>query len=259
MDQPAAETVIDIDAPTERESAEPDDNDFESPPSNEQENRTDLPVEKDAPPPDAPIETAPKKGLFARLKRGLAKTRDILTTDIEDLFSGKLTIDDDMLEELEELLITSDIGVQTAMELIQTIQKRAAKIDGPEGLKSFLKQEIQRLLEDVTVSKEAEASVKPHVIMVVGVNGVGKTTTIGKLSHRAASRGDSVLIAAADTFRAAATDQLAIWAERSGADIVKHKDNTDPAAVAYDGIEAASRSRYRYSICGHRRTPAHQG
>jgi fused signal recognition particle receptor len=143
-----------------------------------------------------------------------------------------------MLEELEELLITSDIGVQTAMELMKTIRRKAAKIGSPEALKALLKQEILKLLDNAVTPPPAEAH-KPHVIMVIGVNGVGKTTTIGKLAARRVAQGERVLIVAADTFRAAATEQLGIWAERAGADFVRHKDNADPAAVAYDGIEAS--------------------
>ncbi|MBT8342435.1 MAG: signal recognition particle-docking protein FtsY [Desulfatitalea sp.] len=179
------------------------------------------------------------EGIFARLKQGLAKTRDILTTDIEDLFSGKSVIDDDMLEEIEEMLITSDIGVQTAMALMAAITRKASKIGGPEALRQVLKQEILALLADVAVAAEKAPGDKPHVVMVVGVNGVGKTTTIGKLAAGKVAQGQKVLIAAADTFRAAAIDQLAVWAERAGADLVRHKDNADPAAVAYDSIEAA--------------------
>lgn len=176
--------------------------------------------------------------LFNRLKAGLSKTRDILTTDIDALFSNKQKIDDDMLEELEELLITSDIGVQTAMDLMAVITKRAGKIESPAELKETLKKELLSLLEGIQTGPAPRQS-KPHVIMVVGVNGVGKTTTIGKLAARAADNGQRVLIAAADTFRAAAIEQLAIWAERAGAGIVKHKANADPAAVAFDSMEAA--------------------
>ncbi len=191
--------------------------------------------EAEAPPP--PLQK--KGGLFARLKKGLSKTRDILTTDIDELFGGKSEIDDDMLEELEELLITSDIGVQTAMALMKTIEKRAAKVKSPDELKQILKQEILTLLGEATPSTPLESEAKPHIVMVVGVNGVGKTTTIGKLAAHATNQGRSVLIAAADTFRAAAIEQLAVWAERAGADLVRHKENSDPAAVAYDAIEAA--------------------
>jgi fused signal recognition particle receptor len=172
------------------------------------------------------------------LKKGLAKTREILTTDIDDLFGSKKQIDDDMLEELEELLITSDIGVQTAMDLMQTITKQAGCIRGPGLLKETLKQELLAHLKKFPPPPTASPH-KPHVVMVVGVNGVGKTTTIGKLAAKATQKGDATLIVAADTFRAAAIEQLDIWPHRPGAGIVKHKADADPAAVAYDGMEAA--------------------
>jgi fused signal recognition particle receptor len=181
---------------------------------------------------------AQSKGFFRRLKQGLSKTKNILTTDIEGLFSGKNGVDDDMLEELEELLITSDMGVSTTMDLIQKIEKMASKISGPKELQETIKNEIITLFEELAPQSES-AVAKPHVVMVIGVNGVGKTTTIGKLAAKEVNTGKKVLIAAADTFRAAAIEQLTIWAERSGADIVKHKANTDPAAVVFDSIEAA--------------------
>ncbi|CAB5085654.1 Signal recognition particle receptor FtsY [Olavius algarvensis associated proteobacterium Delta 3] len=180
-----------------------------------------------------------RKGLFGRLRSGLKKTRDILTTDIDDLFLGKRRIDDDMLEDLEELLITSDIGVQTTMEMVEGIRKRTRSISGPEELKTVMKEEVLALMSDYQAPTFADPLPKPYVVMVLGVNGVGKTTTIGKLAALAASEGKKVLIAASDTFRAAATEQLTIWAERAGADLVSHRDGADPAAVAYDGIEAA--------------------
>ena len=179
-----------------------------------------------------------KQGFFKRLKSGLSKTREILTTDIDDLFTGRRKIDDDLLEELEELLITADIGVRTASDLIDHIAAKGSKITTADHLKDVLKNEIRSYLGEQLESQPAELS-KPHIIMVVGVNGVGKTTTIGKLAARLTSSGKQVLIAAADTFRAAAIEQLSIWAERAGADIVKHKDHSDPAAVAFDSIEAA--------------------
>jgi fused signal recognition particle receptor len=180
-----------------------------------------------------------KSGFFSRLKSGLAKTREILTTDIQDIFAGKKQIDEEMLEEIEELLITSDIGVQTTMALMKDISRKAHKISTPGQLKETIKQSILSMMESAVPQAFREHHAKPHVIMVVGVNGVGKTTTIGKLASREIRNGQKVLIAAADTFRAAAVEQLAIWAERAGADFVRHKDNADPAAVAYDGIEAA--------------------
>jgi fused signal recognition particle receptor len=177
-------------------------------------------------------------GFFKRLKSGLSKTREILTTDINDLFTGKRKIDDELLEELEELLITSDIGVQTTMDLIQSISIKSSEITGPDQLKDLLREKILELL-DATMRPPQEIVDKPHVIMVIGVNGVGKTTTIGKLAARFSSSGKKVIIAAADTFRAAAIEQLMIWADRAGVDIIRHQEMSDPAAVAYDGIQAA--------------------
>ena len=181
---------------------------------------------------------AAKENMFSRLRRGLAKTRQLLTTDIEDLFTRKNGLDEQQLEDLEELLITSDIGVETAMELIDKVSAGAAGIKEGSELTALLKTEILSLLQNHD-SASQYIGTTPHVVMVVGVNGVGKTTTIGKLAHRYAADGKKVLIAASDTFRAAAIEQLAIWAERSGADIVRQQDGADPAAVAFDAIKAA--------------------
>ena len=187
---------------------------------------------------DARDDQKEKKSFLGQLKKGLAKTRSVLTTDINDLFTGKTEIDDDFLDDLEELLITSDIGVKASTDLIEIISKKASKISDPEQLKEILKKELLLQLRNKN-SKSLEKTVgKPHVIMVIGVNGTGKTTTIGKLASKATSAGKKVLVVAADTFRAAAIDQLMIWADRAGADIVKHKEKSDPAAVAYDGIDA---------------------
>jgi fused signal recognition particle receptor len=179
-----------------------------------------------------------KKGFFSRLKQGLSKTREILTTDIDDLFAGKRKLDDDLLEELEELLITSDVGVSAAMKIMNAISKDASEIKDAHALKQVLKDKIGPIIGQA-MPTPAAVSEKPHVVMVVGVNGVGKTTTIGKLAARQTAQGKKVLIAAADTFRAAAVEQLAIWAERAQADIIRHKDNADPSAVVFDSIEAA--------------------
>lgn len=178
------------------------------------------------------------RGFFQRLKSGLSKTRQILNTDIDQLFSAGRNLDDDMLEELEEMLITSDIGVQTTQTLIDRMSRhKPSGFSGKDELKTLLKTEIRDLMGQPRGA--ATESGKPHVILVVGVNGVGKTTTIGKLAALYARDGKKVLIAAGDTFRAAASEQLTIWANRSGADIVCHKPNSDPAAVAFDAIEAA--------------------
>ena len=177
-------------------------------------------------------------GFLNRLKQGLSKTREIFATDIDDLFTGKRKLDDDMLEELEELLITSDIGVKASMDILEHISEQSFKISSSKQLKEILRKEIFALFN----FQEADANLvqgKPHIVMVIGVNGVGKTTTIGKLAAKASGSGKKVLIAAADTFRAAAIEQLEIWAKRAGADIIKHNENSDPAAVAYDSVEAA--------------------
>ena len=182
---------------------------------------------------------ADSTGIYKRLKNGLSKTRKILSTDIDELFAGNRKIDEELLEELEELLITSDIGVQTTMDLIQGISKKSSKISGADQLKETLKEKIISFL-DVKMPAPQKIAPKPHVIMVIGANGVGKTTTIGKLAAKYVDSGRKVIIAAADTFRAAAIDQLVIWAQRAGVEIVRHKEMSDPAAVAYDGIEAAA-------------------
>lgn len=185
-----------------------------------------------------PSEDKKKNGFFQRLKKGLIKTRKILNTDIDKLFLGKKGLDDEMIDDLEELLITSDIGVQTSLKLISQIKGKASEITGPEQLKQIIKDEILSFFQDLPEPLDQVIAV-PHVIMVVGVNGVGKTTTIGKLAARETSQGKKVLIAAADTFRAAAVEQLTIWAQRAGADLISHNEKSDPASVAFDSIQAA--------------------
>lgn len=175
-------------------------------------------------------------GFFNRLKTGLSKTRQSLSNRFDAILSGNRKIDEEVLEEIEEVLITSDIGVSTSMALIERISKKADKISSVDDFKSLLKDEMLSLID---IDHTEHVSTKPYVIMVVGVNGVGKTTTIGKLAAKYTSEGKKVLLAAADTFRAAAVEQLEIWASRAKADLVKHKDKADPAAVAYDSIEAA--------------------
>lgn len=186
----------------------------------------------------ASCDASSHSGIFSRLKQGLSKTRKILTTDIDELFSVKKQLDDSVLEELEERLITADIGVRTTITLIERISKKAAYISDAAELKFFLKEQILELLIP-RERPEKPASGKPLVIMVIGVNGVGKTTTIGKIAAKMRADNKKVIIGAADTFRAAAIEQLTIWAEKAGAEIVKHKENADPAAVAFDAVEAA--------------------
>ena len=193
---------------------------------------------------ETPIENAGagneegKKGFFNRLRRGLSKTRDILTTDIDELFTGRRKLDAAFLEELEERLITADLGVAFSMQLIEDISKQAGRLTDVAQLKDFIKQRIVDIIKPAPPAAASPAH-KPHIVMVIGVNGVGKTTTIAKLAALYRRQGQRVLIAAADTFRAAAVEQLAVWAERAGADIVRHKDNADPSAVVFDAIGAA--------------------
>lgn len=183
-------------------------------------------------------EPAPE-GFFSRLKNGLSKTRNTFSGGLDRIFSGSQKMNEELLEEIEELLITSDVGVKTTMSLVEKIRKKTAGISDVDSLKRALREEILAVIRKGQTRKGNMERAKPEVIMVVGVNGVGKTTTIGKLSARFRERGKKVLIVAADTFRAAAGEQLAIWAEKSGAQIVRHRDGADPASVAYDGVEAA--------------------
>jgi fused signal recognition particle receptor len=195
-----------------------------------------LPEEPEEASDAKPDEIDASGGYFQRLKNQLFKTRKSLSDGFEKIFSGKKRIDDDLLEELEELLITSDIGVQTTLALMERVS--SAKISEVDQIKGLLKAEILSILEPPSTPTEKPAPA-PRVMMIVGVNGTGKTTTIGKLAAKATAAGQKVLIGAADTFRAAAIEQLAIWAERAKADIVKHKEMADPAAVAFDAVAAA--------------------
>jgi len=184
--------------------------------------------------------TSSETGIFNRLKTGLSKTRKVLNTDINVLFKSTREIDDTLFEELEERLITSDLGMDVTMDMMHRIKKRAGRLSSADQLKTVLKEELTALFPEIPDQEtSAAAKTKPRVIMVVGVNGTGKTTTLGKIAARFTSQDKKVLIAAADTFRAAAIEQVEIWAERANASIVRHKQGADPAAVAYDAVEAA--------------------
>ena len=179
-------------------------------------------------------------GFFDRLKKGLAKTRETFTNKIEKLIIGYADIDDDLLDELEETLIMSDVGVKTTERLMADVRKGIKKkdINTPEDLKPFLAEKISEILS--TGSDETRiASAGPTVLLVIGVNGVGKTTTIGKLAAYYKEQGKSVMLAAADTFRAAAIDQLQIWGDRTDVPVIRHEEGSDPAAVAFDAVKAA--------------------
>lgn len=179
-------------------------------------------------------------GLFERLKAGLKRTTDGLVGRIDALVLGKKIIDADTLEELEEILITSDIGVKTTVELIRSLEQRLSRneLKDGEALRSALKGELLARLQAHHRPLKV-AAIQPFVLLVVGVNGVGKTTTIGKLASRYAAEGKKVLLAAGDTFRAAAADQLAVWAERAAVELIRHQEGADPSAVAFDACKAA--------------------
>ena len=183
-------------------------------------------------------------GFFDRLKKGLTKTRENFTHSIERLIIGYADIDDDLIDELEETLLMADVGVKTTEMLIASVRKgiRNKEIQTPDDLIPFLEKEIVRIL-DRGESDMPMADCPPTVILVVGTNGVGKTTTIGKLSAYYGHQGKSVLLAAADTFRAAAIEQLEVWGKRADVQVIKHGEGSDPAAVVFDALQAAKARR----------------
>ena len=191
-------------------------------------------------------EAALEQEFSARFRRAVAATRDNLSDRLDTVFQGLKTIDENLLDELEEALIAADIGVVTTQQILETVRRGIARkqIGDLDALKQAIKTELLRILrasENQGVASETNTpdNVLPYVMMIVGVNGVGKTTTIGKLAQRIKAEGNDVLICAADTFRAAASDQLAIWAERTGVPLIQQKQGTDPAAVLFDSLKAA--------------------
>ena len=176
-------------------------------------------------------------GFFDKLKTGLNKTKMSFDEKINNVFSNFRKVDENFLDELEEILIMSDIGMDTSIKIISNLRERIKKenIKNEEDVKQALREEMQKILDVTDIS--LHLNTKPSVILVVGVNGVGKTTSIGKMANRLAKDGKKVVVAAADTFRAAAVEQLEIWAKRAGADIVKREEGVDPASVVYDAIK----------------------
>lgn len=177
-------------------------------------------------------------GFFDKIKQGFKKTSDAVSHSLDSVFAAFVKIDDDLLEELEEALILSDVGAATAAKIVAEVEKRAKlrKTTTANELRDLLR---EVLTDNMLDNQPLDTSGKPAVILVIGVNGVGKTTSIGKLAARYVSEGKKVMLSAADTFRAAAADQLEIWAKRAGADIVRHGESADPAAVVFDSISAA--------------------
>ena len=176
-------------------------------------------------------------GFFDKLKNGLNKTKTSFDEKINNVFKNFRKVDEDFLDELEEVLIMSDIGMDTSIKIISSLRERIKKekIQDEEDVKQALREEMQKILDVTDIG--LHLNTKPSVILVVGVNGVGKTTSIGKMANRLAKDGKKVVVAAADTFRAAAVEQLEIWAKRAGADIVKRDEGVDPASVVYDAIK----------------------
>ena len=176
-------------------------------------------------------------GFFDKLKNGLGKTRNSFGDKINSVFSSFRKVDEEFLDELEEVLIMSDIGVETSVKIISNLRNRIKKdkIQDEEDVKKALREEMKKILDVTDIN--LHLNTKPSVILVVGVNGVGKTTSIGKIANRLAKDGKKVVVAAADTFRAAAVEQLEIWANRAGADIVKREEGVDPASVVYEAIK----------------------
>ena len=188
-------------------------------------------------------------GFFDKLKNGLSKTKNSFDEKINNVFSNFRKVDEDLLEELEEALIMSDVGAQTSTKIISNLRDRIKKekIENEEDVRNALREEIKAILDEV--DNGLKLATHPSVILVVGVNGVGKTTSIGKIANRLKQDGKKVVIAAADTFRAAAVEQLEIWANRAGCDIVKKEEGTDPASVVFDAIQITKQKNADVLIC----------
>ncbi len=187
-------------------------------------------------------------GLFDKIKAGLKKTRENISNQINSMLHAFTKIDEDLFEELEELLVMADVGINTATSICDTLRERVKErgITDPNQIMDLLREVVTEMIEG---DNELHLDTKPAVILVIGVNGVGKTTTIGKIASRLKKEGKSVILGAADTFRAAAIEQLEVWADRAGVPIVKHSEGADPAAVVFDAIAAAKARHADVVIC----------
>lgn len=188
---------------------------------------------------------------FDKLKVGLDKTRKGMTEKIDAILKSYGKVDEELFDDLEEILVTADIGINTTMEIIDRLRDRVKveKVTEPDRVKGLLKEEIKEIMKEAGKGNSLSIEPLPVVILVVGVNGAGKTTTIGKLSYNLKNEGKKVIIAAGDTFRAAAIEQLEEWSNRSGADFISHREGSDPAAVIFDGIQAAKARKADVLIC----------
>lgn len=250
----AAELPVESDGETAEETdsvpeVEPADEDQTQPEPEFAEESLDMSEEEMEEAPEAPAEEAPKKkGFFAKIRDGLRKTKDAMMSRMQQVLGGFTKIDDDLFDELEETMIMSDLGPETSVEICDQLRKRVKErgVTDPQAIMGMIQEIITEMLGE---DQELEYPTKPTVIMVIGVNGAGKTTTIGKLCHQLKSEGKKVIVAAADTFRAAAIDQLEVWTNRAGVELVKHAEGSDPASVVYDAIDAAKARNCDVLIC----------
>ena len=194
-------------------------------------------------------ESQKKINLFERLKQGLTKAKQGITDKIDEVLKSYTKVDEELLEELEEILITADVGVNTTMDIIDKLRDKIKENKITDPL--CVKEELKSIIEDILIDEDSALNVEksPTIILMVGVNGVGKTTTIGKLANRYKQEGKKVLLAAGDTFRAAAIEQLEVWALRSNVDIIKHQEGADPGAVIFDAIKACKARNVDLLIC----------
>ncbi|MBB6217805.1 fused signal recognition particle receptor [Anaerosolibacter carboniphilus] len=260
QEEESLDEMIELEGETDEEAEEGFDEDtayfeddevasFDAETWDEVEADPDMFDDQDQPEIEAALEIE-KVGFFARLKEGLTKTRQGITARVDQVLKSYKKVDEELLEEIEEILITADVGVNTTMEIIGKLRNQAKerKITEVENLRGLLKEILADTL-DLNKSHELNIQPLPAIILVVGVNGVGKTTSIGKIAHRMRSQGKKVLLAAGDTFRAAAIDQLEIWGNRVGVDVIKHQEGSDPAAVVFDAIQAAKARKIDVLIC----------
>ena len=240
VDNAKEETALDASLETEEKEEEEETIEEESNEEVKEEQLTEERVEE-------PKEV--KVSLFERLKQGLSKAKQGITDRVDQVLKSYTKVDDELIEEIEEILITADVGVETTMDIIDKLTDaiKTKKITDPQDVKGELKLIIEEILTNDNSTLDVSHS--PSIIVMVGVNGVGKTTTIGKLAARYKKEGKKVLIAAGDTFRAAAIDQLEVWANRSGVDIIKHQEGADPGAVIFDSIKAAKARNTDLLIC----------
>lgn len=240
VDNAKEETALDASLETEEKEEEEETIEEES---NEEVKEEQLTEERVEEPKEA------KVSLFERLKQGLSKAKQGITDRVDQVLKSYTKVDDELIEEIEEILITADVGVETTMDIIDKLTDaiKTKKITDPQDVKAELKLIIEEILTNDNSTLDVSHS--PSIIVMVGVNGVGKTTTIGKLAARYKKEGKKVLIAAGDTFRAAAIDQLEVWSNRSGVDIIKHQEGADPGAVIFDSIKAAKARNTDLLIC----------